>query len=287
MNRYSLPFKKILQRLSIVRISILLAGTIGGGSLTAQSALSPLPVSKNGFIVISHRGNHVNVPENTLASLEEAIKAGADYAEIDLRTTKDSFLVLSHDASVDRMTDGKGNVKDLTLAQIKALKIVGHAKEGDHKVYRMPEFKDVLKVCKGRMNIYLDFKDADPEQTWQQIKAAGMEKQIVVYLNKVDQYKKWKKAAPAMPLMTSVPDNIKTAEQLGYFLSQAKIEVLDNVTDTAMLAVTRYNGVAVWVDVESPDEAPAIWKSTLSKGVQGMQTDHPEALMDYLRRRQK
>ncbi len=248
----------------------------------AQQVHSPLPQTNDSFIVIAHRGNHVNVPENTLASLKEAIKSGADYAEIDLRTTKDGYLVLSHDASVDRMTDGKGNVKDLTLDEIKKLKIVGHAGPGNHKVYRIPEFKEVLSVCKKHINIYLDFKEADPEETYRQIKAAGMEKQVVVYLNKPAQYKQWKDAAPAMPLMASLPDGIRTAEQFGFFLGQVQIEVLDNVHDTAMLAIARQKGVAVWLDVEGANEDTILWEQALHKNIQGVQTDHPEALTAYL-----
>lgn len=259
------------------------AFTLVALSSTAQQTHAPLPQTKDGFIVIAHRGNHVNVPENTVAAVEEAAKSGADYAEIDLRTTKDGFLVLSHDATVDRMTDGKGNVKDLTLEEIKKLKIVGHAGPGDQKVYRIPEFKDVLSVCKKRINIYLDFKDADPAETYRQLKAAGMEKQVVVYLNKPAHYKQWKEAAPQMPLMASLPDAINTPEAFGLFLSQVQIEVLDNVQDSAMLAVARQNGVAVWLDVESPVENAGVWEQALHKDIQGVQTDHPEALVSYLK----
>lgn len=250
--------------------------------LRAQEGPSPLPVAKNGFVVIAHRGNHINVPENTVASVKEAIKSGADYVEIDLRTTKDGHLVLSHDVSVDRMTDGKGNVKDLTLEEIKKLAIVGHVKAGDHKTYRIPEFKEVLEACRKRMNIYLDFKDADPEETCRQLKAAGMEKQVVVYLNKAEQYRRWKKAAPDMPLMSSLPDEIRTPTQFRFFLGQVQIEVLDNLTDTAMLAIAREKGIAVWLDVERANEDSVLWNKALNKGVQGMQTDHPGDLVAFL-----
>src|SRR5665213_1718777 len=250
--------------------------------LMAQENHAPLPLVKNGFVVIAHRGNHVHVPENTVASVKEAIKSGADYIEIDLRTTKDGYLVLSHDASVDRMTDGRGNVKDLTLEQIKKLAIAGHAKAGDHKTYRIPEFKEVLAACGKHMNIYLDFKDADPEETYRQLKAAGMEKRVVVYLNKAEQYGQWKKAAPTMPLMSSLPDEIKTASQFRFFLGQVQLEVLDNITDSALLAVTRENGIAVWLDVEGADEDSVLWNQALDKAIQGMQTDHPGDLVTYL-----
>jgi glycerophosphoryl diester phosphodiesterase len=56
----------------------------------------------------------------------------------------------------------------------------------------VPEFKEVLALCKGKINIYLDFKEADVAETWREIKAAGMEKHVVVYLNKEAQYQQWK-----------------------------------------------------------------------------------------------
>ncbi|MBS1667477.1 MAG: alpha/beta hydrolase fold domain-containing protein [Bacteroidetes bacterium] len=250
----------------------------------AQRTHAALPKSKHGFIVIAHRGNHVNVPENTLAAVQEAIKAGADYVEIDLRTTKDGFLVLSHDATVDRMTNGKGEVKDLILDEIKKLQVINPNKRTDQKIYHIPEFKDILNACKNQINIYLDFKDADPMEAYKQIKEAGMEKQIVVYLNKTSDYSKWKNAAPDMPLMTSLPEQISTAEQLAYLLGQVQLEVLDNIRDSAMLAMANKKGVAVWLDVQSANEDKSNWEQALGLGVQGMQTDHPEALVAYLKK---
>ncbi|HVW60809.1 MAG TPA: ChbG/HpnK family deacetylase [Puia sp.] len=248
-----------------------------GKGFSAQVPLSPLPSVRNGFVVISHRGNHVKVPENTIASIQEAIRVGADYVEIDLRTTKDGYLVLSHDATVDRMTDGKGRVRDLTFEEIERLKV-----GKDSTIYRVPTFREVLNACKGRMNIYLDFKDADVEETYRQIKAAGMERQVVVYLNKVEQYMQWKKAAPGMPLMSSLPGEIKTPDQFRRWADQARLEVLDNVYDTAMQAVAHEKGIALWLDVESAGEGPALWDKALAWNIQGLQTDHPEALVAYL-----
>jgi glycerophosphoryl diester phosphodiesterase len=263
-------------KIRLVQTLILLLTVL---QLHAQEA--SLPITKNKLVVIAHRGNHVDVPENTIASIEEAIKSGADYVEVDLRTTKDGYLVIHHDATVDRMTNGTGKVADLTWSELKKLKVVDKTKAGQ-KSERIPLFKDVLKASKGKINIYLDFKDADVAETYRQIKDASMQKQVVVYLNSIPQYKDWRKLAPKIPLMTSVIDEVKTAEQLSFFLDQAKIEVLDNVTDTAMLSVARANGVAVWLDVQDKNEGPASWEPAVRKGVQGLQTDNPAALVSYL-----
>lgn len=268
---------RIMRNLFTIMV-IAFATGVAGVDLT-RSALSPLPAVRNGFVVIAHRGNHLKVPENTVASIEEAIRSGADYVEMDLRTTKDGRLVLSHDASVDRMTNGKGMVKELTYAQMAELK-VGPDTGG---TYRIATFEAALTACKGRINIYLDFKEADPEITYRQIRAAGMEKQIVVYLNKEEQYSQWKKAAPSMPLMGSIPKEISTPEQFRSFLDKIQLEVLDNVYDTALQAITTRHGTAIWLDVEGSNEAPAIWDRALAMNIQGVQTDHPDALIAYLR----
>ena len=99
----------------------LVNSSINHGFLALQS--TPLPKTKHKLVVIAHRGSHLNVPENTLAAYETAIKEGADYVEIDLRTTKDGHLVIMHDASITRMTGIKGQVKDLNYSKIKDLKI--------------------------------------------------------------------------------------------------------------------------------------------------------------------
>lgn len=246
---------------------------------TSVFSQAVLPFSKNKLVVIAHRGNHVDVPENTIASFKEAIKAGADYVEVDLRTSKDGQLVVVHDATVDRTTDGKGRVADLTLAELRALKVLN----GEKKSHRIPEFKEVLKVCKGEINIYLDFKEADVTQTWEQIREAGMEKQVVVYLNKIPQYKQWRNVAPQMPLMTSLIDEVKNSAQLNIFLGQVKIEVLDNIASPEMVQTAAEKGVAVWLDVQSPSEGPDSWEEALGKGVHGLQTDHPAKLVAFLK----
>jgi glycerophosphoryl diester phosphodiesterase len=112
----------------------------------AQQAM--VPEAKHKFIVIAHRGDHVNVPENTLAAYENAIKNRVDYVEIDLRTTKDSVLVIMHDATVDRMTNGKGKISDLTYAELRKLKIIDKRKDSTKTYLVCPPSKKYFKPAK-------------------------------------------------------------------------------------------------------------------------------------------
>lgn len=260
---------------NILGLFLLSAISLPGRS---QHHTASLPQSKNKVIVIAHRGNHVTAPENTLASCREAADCRADYVEVDLRTTKDGHLIVLHDATVDRTTNGKGRVNEMTLAEVKKLQVFNRNK----KTHRIPEFREVLALCKDKIHIYLDFKDADVAETWKQIQAAGMENQIVVYLNKPAQYQHWKNIAPQLPLMTSLSKEVVTKEQLVHFLEKTNVKVLDNVSDPEMARAAHALGVSVWLDVQSPEEGPVSWKEALNKEVQGLQTDKPSELIQYL-----
>ena len=74
------------------------------------------------YIYVSgHRGWFDKCPENTIESFQAALDLGVDQIETDIRVTKDGELVLMHDATVDRTTDGTGKVIDYTLAELKQL----------------------------------------------------------------------------------------------------------------------------------------------------------------------
>jgi glycerophosphoryl diester phosphodiesterase len=242
-----------------------------------------LPAVRHNPIVIAHRADHEHAPENTIAAIDDAIRCGADYVELDLRTTRDGHLILNHDATVDRMTGSHGAISDLSFAAIESLVVrnPGATPNDNH----MPEFSDALHTCEGKINIYLDFKDADVAETWRQIRAAHMEHQVIVYLNKPGQYEQWRAIAPQVPLMTSLPDEAKTPAQIAAFLQEKKIRVLDNVYDTTLQDFVRQKGVDLWLDGQSDKEGPASWQSLLAGHIQGIQTDHPEELIAWLAHR--
>ena len=239
-----------------------------------------LPKSQHKIKIIAHRGNHLQVPENTLAAYENAITAGADYVEVDLRTSRDGKLVVLHDESVKKMTGKDALIRNLNFDEIKNLKIAPVVPE-DAKTYSIPTFESVLALCKGKINIYLDFKDADVAKTYHLIRRAGMQHNVVVYLNKEEQYAQWKKIAPAVPLMASLPEN-STASKIQDFLRKTPVDVVDNAQDTGLINILHHNKIEVWLDVQSMDENPAKWDHALSLGVDGLQTDHPEQLIKYL-----
>lgn len=100
--------------------------------------------------IVGHRGAAGLEPENTFRSYQRAIELGVDRIEVDVRLTSDGHLVLMHDETVNRTTDGKGRVRELTLAEIRRL----DAGQGE----RVPELADVLEWCSGRVVAHLELK---------------------------------------------------------------------------------------------------------------------------------
>jgi len=243
-----------------------------------------LPAVKNKCVVIAHRGNHTQAPENTLKSISDAIDVGADYVEIDLRSTRDGQLILMHDETVDRMTNLKGKVKDIAWSSLRKAQ-VSDKNNTDFGTYAIPTFSEALSLCKGRIHIYLDFKDADVRTAWEMIKSAGMEKSFVVYINSESQYTSWRSIAPDVPLMVSLPDSVNNENQLRAFTKKVDAEILDGShTDytSAMVHEARLQNRAVWVDVQSKNESATTWRAALDLRLQGLQTDHPKELIEFL-----
>ena len=115
-------------------------------SFAGFSQTTSLPVTKHRCVVIAHRGDHTNAPENTLAAYQHAIEDGADFVEIDLRTTKDSQLVIMHNATIDHITGRQGQVSDFLFDSIRQIKVREplHPEWGLHAI---PTFKEVLQLC--------------------------------------------------------------------------------------------------------------------------------------------
>lgn len=114
-------------------------------------------LSKKNIWVAAHRGWSKKYPENTLLSFKEAIGLGVDQLELDVRVTKDNELVVIHDATVDRTTNGTGKVCDLTLAQIKALD-AGGWKGPEFAGLKIPAFREFMELVKDHPTMTLDIE---------------------------------------------------------------------------------------------------------------------------------
>ena len=107
-------------------------------------------------IIIAHRGASAYAPENTLESFEKAIQMGASVIETDVHQTKDSVVVIMHDLSVDRTTNGKGLIKDISSTDFKQL--VVSSSEVENKKQNPPTLEDAIKAINGRCQLLIVLK---------------------------------------------------------------------------------------------------------------------------------
>lgn len=133
---------------------------------------SPVPFLKGKKpLVMAHRGDSANVPENTFQAVKDAFDLKVDVIEVDLRITKDKEIVFFHDATVNRTTNGRGFVKSYTLKEIKELDQGYNFKGVDEfentfpfrgAGFQIQSVDDILTLFP-KMRFNMDIKDRDPK----------------------------------------------------------------------------------------------------------------------------
>ena len=138
--------------------------------------------------VIAHRADWRNFPENSLEAIESAIKMGVDIVELDVHRTADGALVICHDKTINRTTNGKGKIAELTLDSIRNCRL----RAGHNAVtrYKMPTLEEALDVCKGRVLINLDKAVNYYDQIMDMLVKRNMADQVIMKSSKTAPYMK-------------------------------------------------------------------------------------------------
>jgi glycerophosphoryl diester phosphodiesterase len=253
-----------------------------------QHRPAALPTLKHPIAVIAHRGGMALAPENTLAAVRNAIRLGVDYVEVDVRATRDGRLILMHDSKVDRTTDGSGEVKTLTLEEIRRLD-AGRKFNARFSGEKVPTFAETLEVCRGKVNIYVDVKDAAIPQILAEIRSHGMEMQVIIY-DSVAELLEWKKITPHIPVMPSPPRDARKPGGIRAFLRVLPAEVLDgNLAEWTkeMVEEAHTAGAKVYVDNLGLNDHQEGFRRALEMGVDGIQTNYPDRLIAVLKERER
>ena len=139
----------------ILSIMFVAVALIAVAESRTDKLLRELHNPKSDYVfVIAHRADWRNFPENSLEAIESAIAMGVDIVELDVHRTADGEIVVCHDKTINRTTNGKGKISELTLDYIRSRYLrAGH---GATTRYKMPTLAEALDVCKGRVLINLD-----------------------------------------------------------------------------------------------------------------------------------
>jgi glycerophosphoryl diester phosphodiesterase len=237
-------------------------------------------LSAQSIVAISHRGEHLQRPENTMPAFQEAIRVGADFFEVDVRTSSDGKLVLSHDATVDRCTNGTGRVDAMTFAQLEALD-AGIKMGPEFAGTKIPTFDQVLELAHGKIGVYVDIKSVSAKDLVTHIEGHDMSEHVVMYCNPgmCQQLLDLNPKLKVMPESGSVDRCRRIVETL-----HPKVIAFDaGDFKPEIIAVAKEGRAAVYVDIMGKTDAPEGWQAAIDAGANGLQTDRPGPLVEWLR----
>lgn len=226
--------------------------------------------------VVAHRAYHAQSPENSLGAVEATAALGAGFAEVDVRHTADSALVIMHDDTVDRTTDGTGEVAQLSAAEVAAL----HLDDGTSSV---PTFAEVLAVAvRTGIGVYVDTKTDRVDLVTADILAAGAEHLALVR-------KDAGSLGPALDAGLHVLAPVSTRDELDAVAptlpADAFVEISATTPDADLVAAVRGYGLRAQQDVFIGDGAWVLqgstdgWAQFLAAGVQLPQSEYPDGLL--------
>ena len=242
------------------------------------------PASRS-ILIVSHRADWRNAPENSLQAIQNCIDMGADMVEIDLKKTKDGHLVLMHDKTINRTMTGTGSPDEYTLAELKAMRLRNGA--GIKTRHQIPTFEEVMNLCKGKIMVNVDkgydyFKDA-----YEVLKKTGTVDQCIM--------------KASLPYERVKAENGEVLDKMIFMpVVQLHKESAEATIDgylERLIKKVRDSGAKIFinslwpelcgghdddraVELHQPDES---WGWIIDQGAKLIQTDRPALLLQYLK----
>ena len=251
-------------------------------------------------LIMAHRGDSANFPENTMVSMESAIRIGVDVLETDVHLTKDGELVLFHDEDIQRTTGEQGTIRDRTLEDLRRIDL-GEKFTIDGTTYpfrgkglRVLTLQEVLRAFP-KMRFNIDMKDSVPDvpQILERLlRDEGMDESVVVASFHPVQTERFHGIAPDIAVAAN-PSQVKR------FVIGLKLRVLPllarktpfvafqvpvksgstKVVDRRFIEAAHNRGIAVHVWTINEKEE---MESLLDQGADGIFTDRPRLLREVM-----
>jgi len=298
MSRLKKPAKIFIGVFAVFCVLILVYAAV---AYYARPASDHPFFSSNRILVIAHRGGRGLWPEGTLFAFKQALALGADVLEMDLRSTRDGFLVVMHDAAVDRTTNGTGAVRDHTLAELKKLDAAFDWSNDGGRIFplrgkeiRIPTLTEVFREFPdARLNI--EIKEEDPgiiSALCENIKKYHMTDQVLVASFKSDILRAFRQVCPQVATSAGA-----TEAQFFYGLQRLGLQALFTPAAQALQLPQQFKGTHVitrslvaaahernlkvhaWT-VNDPEQMHRLLRS----GVDGIITDFPDRMLRLLGR---
>jgi glycerophosphoryl diester phosphodiesterase len=244
-------------------------------------------------MVLAHRGGFLSTPENSISSIQNSINLGVDIVEFDVRITKDNKLVVMHDTSINRTTNGTGAVSDYTLEELKEFKLL--LPNGTLSDENVPSLKEALLYSKDKMHMFLDkghtyldliYQDLVDTETLNQTLVGGtltwfqFTNQFSNLIGKIN-YIPRAGTGQSLDYINSFEDGVSP---LGYFpscdLISSNSDVFKRIKETnTWIFTTTLKGSNCSEEMLNNE---TIWNWEITQGTDGIFTDKSEDLIKFL-----
>ena len=297
--------KKILLSFALIAVAV-----VAMAESRTDKLLRELRNPKSEYVfVIAHRADWRNFPENSLEGIESAIQMGVDIVELDVHRTADGELVICHDKTIDRTTNGKGKIAELTLDYIRSRNL-----RAGHKAvtrYKMPTLEQALDLCKGRVLINIDKGINYYDQIMEMLNKRNMAEQLIIKSSKPaatmkEFFSKHEKNMLYMPVINYTQKHWAKHEALfnEYLSTDLPFVAFEMCWDGTLSGEKRVfkqvvnSGKRLWIntlwgslcggrengydDDAAVGNEEKIYGKILSYGTSMIQTDRPQMLINYL-----
>lgn len=259
------------------------------------------------ILVVSHRGDWRYAPENSVEAVQRCIDLGVDIVEIDVRLTKDGYLVAMHDLTVDRTTNGNGKVSDLTLAEIKGLRLKNGCGVRGSQIL-VPTLEEIMIVAKDKIMINLDKTEGETvKEAYEVLKKTNTVKHAIFKANNSIEEMRHKYGG-IMDSIIFMPklwyENKNAVQHMEAYEHDINPFIYETLFDSKkantfqLLPKLKAQGdtflaICLWDElcagytdekaiIEGPDN---IYGWLIEQGANAIMTDRPKLLLDYLRKK--
>lgn len=265
-----------------------------GSLVPVECALDPACRTRQ---VSAHRGAGGQLgklaPEDTLSAYRASIALGVEYVETDPRPTADGVIVNLHDDTVDRTTDGTGEVASMTFAEIRALHIEAGDRPGDYSCERVPTLTEILQTCRGKVVVLVDANKTDAvDALVQSIRDADALDWAIFDTSDVAKIDAALALEPDLHFMNRPSSVAAITEEFDHFAPRLPVivELHQEEVDGGGVELVHQRGTRALLDVFGIDVLDnlggvADYTPVLEAGVDILQTDRPELVLQALRDR--
>lgn len=239
-------------------------------------------------VVVAHRGGAHLAPENTLAAIRQAVELGVDMIEIDVILSNDGEVIVIHDDTIDRTTDGEGVVKEMTLEEIKQYD-AGSWFDARFAGEQVPTLGEVFEAIDGLSILLIEIKDGDEQypglerKVVDEIKSHDAADWVVVQSFNEKSVLRVKEMVPALTtyylLGGNFPEFYEALESPAGDLPYDGLAVHHSVIDAAKVTKIHEIGYLLFTWTVNEDED---MQRIIAAGVDGIITDRPDRLQEML-----